>query len=223
METKQQQVIDMIVRVMAFLASHPSIEPASYAVPARVLSDSLRQLREYAGEQLSGLTLTKAQQRNAEKLAGKLVDRHIRPLVTIAQASVYDDVPLPPLTLPSGLGFNRLIAFADALADTAQQYEARFVENGRPTDFIAQLRAARAELELALTGRAVQRGRHIGATTGIAVQIRKSRAAVKRIDSLVRIAYEGNEVVLERWKATKRVFALPVSAPAASAPTQAAA
>jgi hypothetical protein len=205
METKQRQVIDMIVEVVAFLAGHPAIDPASYAVPKQVLDEAVLALRGYAGAQLSGKTLKQAATEQAESLARLLVDWHIRPLVTIAQG-VDEEGVLPRMTLPrTGLSFNRLIAFADSVVDTARPYEARFVEAGRPADFLAQLTAARNDLEAALATRATQRGKQIGATKGIQVQLRKSRAAVKRIDALVRIAYGSNPVVLERWKAAKRV------------------
>lgn len=207
MQTKHKQVIDMIVRVLAFLAAHPAINPASYAVPLAVLDGTLRQLREYAGAQLSGWTLKKAQLDKAEKLVKRLLDWHIRPLVTIAEALSADGVAMPQLTQPPGdITFTRLIAIVDAVADSARPFEAQFIEAGRPVDFLAQLAAARAELEQTLGNRAEERGKHIGATVGMAVQVRKARAAVKRIDALVRISYEGNVVVLERWKAAKRVL-----------------
>lgn len=213
MQTRQKQVIDMIVRVRAFLAAHPSIDPVSYAVPLAVLDGAIGQLREYAGAQLSGVTLKRAQLEKAEKLARRLMDWHVRPLVTIAEALSDDGVPMPKLTQPpADITFTRLIAAVDAVADSARPFEAQFIEAGRPVDFLAQLAAARAELERTLGNRAEERGKHIGATVGISVQLRKARAALKRIDALVRIAYEGNAVVLQRWKAAKRVFAAPTSA-----------
>ena len=212
MQTKQKQVIDMIVRVLAFLAAHPAIDPASYAVPLGRLEGCLRQLREYAGAQLSGWTLKRAQLEKAEKLARRLMDWHIRPLVAIADALSADGEPMPRIVQPPGdITFTRLIAAADAVIDSARPFEAQFIEAGRPADFLAQLGNARAELERTLGDRAEERGKHIGATVGMEVQVRRARKAVKQIDPLVRISYEGNVVVLERWKAAKRVFALPTA------------
>lgn len=213
MRTRQQQVIDMIVRVQAFLAGHPAIEPSSYAVAKRVLEDTVRELRDFAGAQLSGLTLSKAGLKKAEKAAQRLLDRHIRPIVTIAQDLVGEGVDVPVLTMPvSGLGFTALVTYADGLAESVSPFETIFVQNGCPNDFIAQLRAARAELEAELGGRASERGKHIGATKGIEVKLRRARASIKRIDALVRMAYAGNEPVLERWKSAKRVVATRVTA-----------
>jgi hypothetical protein len=213
MKSRQQQVVDMIVRVQAFLAGHPAIEPSSYAVAKRVLEDTVRELREFAGAQLSGLTLSKAGLAKAGKAAKRLLDRHVRPIVTVAQDLVGEGVDVPVLTMPpSGLGFTALVTYADGLADTVTPCEPVFVQNGCPNDFIAQLRAARAELEAELGGRASERGKHIGATKGIEVTLRRARAAIKRIDALVRMAYAGNEPVLERWKSAKRVVAARVTA-----------
>ena len=218
MKARQKQVIDMIVRVRAFLATQPAIDPASYAVALAALDGVIRQLREYAGAQLSGWTLKRAQLEKAEKIARRLMDWHIRPLVTIAEALSADGEPMPRLVQPPGdITFTRLIAAVDAVVDSARPFEAQFIEAGRPADFLAQLAAARAELERTLGDRAEERGKHIGATVGIAVQIRKARAAVKRLDALVRIAYEGNVVMLERWKAAKKVFAVPAASTARAA------
>ena len=213
MRSRQQQVVDMIVRVQAFLAGHPAIEPSTYAVAKRVLEETVRELREFAGAQLSGLTLSKAGLAKAERAAKRLLDRHIRPIVTLAQDLVGEGVDVPVLTMPaSGLGFTALVTYADGLAETLTPYEPVFVQNGCPNDFVAQLRAARAELESELGGRASERGKHIGATKGIEVKLRRARASIKRIDALVRMAYAGNEPVLERWKSAKRVVAARVTA-----------
>lgn len=213
MKTRQQQVIDMIGNVRAFLAGHLAIEPSSYAVAKRVLEETVRELRAFAGAQLSGLDLSKAGLARAEKAAQRLLDRHVRPIVTTAQALVADGIDAPILTMPpSGAGFTALVTYADGLADTATPYEATFVANGCPEDFIAQLRAARGELEAELGGRASERGKHIGATKGLQVQLRRARSSIKRIDALVRMAYAGNEPVLERWKSAKRVVAVRTTA-----------
>ena len=215
MDAKQKQTIEMFVRVQAFLAGHPALEPASYAIPKQALDDAVRQLRDYAGTQVSARTLSSTEVRRVEMLVKRLVDRHIRPIVTISQdlasADGENDVRMPELKLPkTPTPVTKLIAEADGLIKAAEPYEAILIQNGRPADFLAQMRIARAEIEYTLGGRAAQVRTQIGATKGIQVQLRRGRTAVKRIDSVVRIAFEGNEVVLREWRAAKRVFLLPV-------------
>jgi len=209
---KQKQVIESFVRVQAFLGANPAPAPATYAGPAEVLDEAVRQLRSFAGDQVYGRQFSAAELRRQEQLMQRIVDRHMRPIVTIARAQIDagSDVRLPEaLKLPrSGIGVTKLLAAAQAMIEGARQFEALFVTNGRPADFIAQFVAATAELEQVLGARGTLVGRHVGAKKGIYVMLRRGRRAVDRLDSTVRVAFEGNAVVLEKWRVAKRVQAI---------------
>lgn len=208
MEVRQKLVIDMIARVQAFLFAHTAIAPSSYAVAKRVLDEIVKQLRDFAAAQSAGVSLNHAQFVKAERAAQRLMDGHIRPIVTIGQGLAKEGEPVPRLKLPpNGAPFTLLKTYADGLATSLEGYEAAFVADGCPEDFIAQLRGAIAELDDAVGGHAVQKGTKIGATKGLQVQLRKARATVKRLDAVVRMAYSGNEVVLEQWRFAKRIAA----------------
>jgi hypothetical protein len=208
MQVRQKQVIDMIGRVQSFLIAHTAIEPSSYAVAKRVLDEIVKQLRDFAAAQIAGVSLNQAQFVKAERAAKRLIDGHIRPIVAIAQGLAKEGEPVPRLKLPpSDAAFTRLKTYADGLATSLQGYEAAFVADGCPEDFIAQMRGAIAELDAAVGGHDVQKGTKIGATKGLQVQLRKARSTVKRLDAVVRMAYSGNEVVLEKWRFAKRVVA----------------
>ena len=209
MEARQQQVIGMIGRVQSFLVVHTAIQPSSYAVAKGVLDEVVKELRAYAAAQVAGVSLNQAQFAAAEKAAKRLIDGHIRPIVTIGQALAKEGEAVPRLKMPrTGTTFLALKTFADGLAGSLESYAAIFAANGCPSDFITELRGATAELDSAIGGQATQKGAKIGATKGLQVQLRRARATVKRLDAVVRMAYAGNDVVLEKWRFAKRITAV---------------
>ena len=209
MYAKQKQVIDSFVRVQSFLADHPAPPPATYAGPAEILDDAVRQLRAYAGDQLYGRLLTTAEVKRQEQQMKRIVDRHMRPIVTIARSltDVNADIRLQDaLKLPkAGIGVAKLLTAADAMIKAARRFEATFVSNGRPADFLAQFEGAVAELNQVLGARGTLLGTYVSAKKGIWVMLRRGRRAVDRLDAVVRVAFEGDDIVLERWRIAKRV------------------
>ena len=97
MISKQKQVLEAFVRVRAFLEAHPVTGPLSYTGARETLDDVLPRLREYAGAQISGRELSRAELRLQEQLVRQLIVRHMRPIVTIARAQIEpeSDVGLP--------------------------------------------------------------------------------------------------------------------------------
>lgn len=212
MYAKQKQVIESFVRVQAFLAAHPAPAPATYAGPAEVLDDAVRQLRTYAGDQVYGRQLSAAEVRRQHQVMKRLVDRHMRPIVTIARAQHGSDpdVRLPEaLKLPrSGIGVMKLLAAAEAMIKAAREFEPTFVAAGRPADFLAQFEAAIAGVNDVLSTRGTLLGTQIGAKKGLYVMLRRGRRAVDRLDAVVRVAFESDPVALEKWRVAKRVQAV---------------
>jgi len=208
---RQKQVIESYLRVQAFLAANPAPAPASYTEPKVVLDDVVAQLGDHSGAQVFGLQLGKAQQRRQATAVRKLREHHMRPLVTIAQAEEEMDPGIAQsLRLPaSSVGVTRLLAAAEAMREAATPLVPKFVAGGRPADFLEQLVAATTALRLTIGGRATIVGTHVGAKAGISQQLRRGRTAVARLDSIVRVAFEGNDVVLARWRVAKRVKGLP--------------
>jgi hypothetical protein len=153
--------------------------------------------------------LSAAEVRRQEQVMKRIVDRHMRPIVTLARAlaEADADVRLPEaLKLPkSGIGVTKLLAAAEAMIKAARGFEAKFVANGRPADFIAQFEAAIAGLNEVLSARGTLLGTHIGARKGIYVMLRRGRRAVDRLDAVVRVGFEGDPVTLEKWRVAKRV------------------
>lgn len=102
----------------------------------------------------------------------------------------------------------------------AAQYAPRFIESGRPDDFLAQLDAATEALRQSLLGRARNVGTHVGAKAGLVKEIRRGRKAVQLIDTCVRSAFAGKSDLLAKWRTAKRIQLVtggPTTSAAASA------
>ncbi len=213
MYATQKQVLESFVRVRAFLEAHPATGPLRYADAPATLDDALRRIRAYAGLQVSGRALSRAELRRQAQLIRRLRDRHMRPIVTIARAQIEpeSDVRLPAaLRLPrASWRVTKVLQASDGMLGAAQPFEAVFIAQGLPVDFLARFRQARDELERVVSVRAVLIGTHVGARAGLPVQFRRARRAVDRLDAVVRVAFEGDEAVLATWGAAKRVHRRP--------------
>ena len=209
MITKQFQNMESFIRVGDFLEQHPVTGPLTYAGPREVLADVVRRLNEYSGAQQSGRALSRAETLAQARLVQRIVQRHMRPIVAIArrQLDAEAEVQLPSsLRLPKpGARALRVLQACNGMIEAVRPYEALFVARGLPADFLAQFIAARDELAAALGGRAAHIGTQVGATKGMAVQMRRGRDAVERLDAIVRASFDGDEVTLTRWRAARRV------------------
>jgi hypothetical protein len=213
MDSYQKQVLESFVRVRAFTDAYPVTGRLSFALARSTLDEVVPRLREYAGAQVTGRQLSRAELRRQAQLSQQLVDQHMRPLVTIARAQIEpeSDVRLPAaMQMPrSGVGVTRILQASDGMIEAARPFEAALVAHGLPADFLAQFTAARDALEGVLDGRAVHIGTHAGAGKGLQVEMRRGRRAVDRIDAVVRASFANNEVVLATWRAAKRVQRRP--------------
>ncbi len=213
MVSKQKQNLETFVRVDVFLEQHPVAGPLTYTGPRETLRDVVRQLREFSGAQFAGRALSQAETSLQRDLIEGIVQEHMRPLVAIARTQIEPDsrVRLPAaIRLPKpGARATRILSASDGMIEAARPYEAQFIANGLPADFLARFTAARDELEKALGGRAAHLGTQVGATRGIAVQLRRGRRAIERLDSIVRASFYRDEVTMTRWRTAKRVQLLP--------------
>lgn len=213
MYATQKQVIESFVQVRAFLEVHPATGELTYRGARETIDEVLDRLWAHAGTQISGRALGRAELRRQEQLITRLRDRHMRPIVTIARAQIepHSDVRLPAaLRMPKvRIGVTKVLQACDGMMEVARTFEAVLIENGLPSDFLTRFRSARDELERTFARRATMTGSHVGARKGLQVELRRGRLAVDRLDAVVRVAFEGDEVVLTTWRATKRVCQRP--------------
>lgn len=213
MNAVQKQVIESFVRVRAFLEAHPVTGELTYGGAQETVDEVIDRFWVHAGTQVSGRALAHAELRHREQLTTRLRNRHMRPIVTIARAQVepHSDVRLPvAVRMPKvRIGVTKMLQACDGMMEAARTFEAVLIENGLPSDFLSRFKSDRDELELTFARRATMTGTHVGAKKGLQVVLARGRLAVDRLDAVVRVAFEGDEVVLATWRATKRVRQLP--------------
>lgn len=205
----QKRVIESFVRVRAFLEAHPATGELTYRGARETLDEVIERVRAHAGTQLAGRALARAELRHREQLIKRLMDRHMRPIVAIARAQIepHSDVRLPAaFRMPRvWIGETKMLQACDGMLEAARAFQAVLIEHGLPTDFLARFKRDRDALERTFAVRATLTGSHVGARKGLEVELRRGRLAVGRLDAVVRVAFEGDEVVLATWRATKRV------------------
>jgi hypothetical protein len=74
MYARQKQVMDSLVRVRAFLDAHPASGALSYDGAREMLDDVMQRLRAFAGEQVSGRMLSRAEVRRKADLIALLLE-----------------------------------------------------------------------------------------------------------------------------------------------------
>src|SRR5689334_12442923 len=112
MELKQKQVIEAYQRIEAFLATHPAPSPATYAEPQRLLEAAVARLASHSSAQAVGTRLSQAERERQQVLMTQLRERHLRPIVAIARATM-EELPgiEKALKMPVGnIGVLELVA-----------------------------------------------------------------------------------------------------------------
>ncbi|MBK7907357.1 MAG: hypothetical protein IPJ78_12480 [Gemmatimonadetes bacterium] len=212
MIAKQKQLLETFVRVQAFTVAHPVTGPLSYGTAPETLNEVVPRIREHASMQLTGSARSRAERHVMAKLVRQLLVRHMRPIAAIARAQFGSDsnerMPVAIKMPPAGLGVTRVLQACGSMITAARPFEAVFIANGLPADFLARCTAVRDELEAMLSERAAMVGAHVGARAGLAVEIRRGRNAVDRLDAVVKAAFDGDEETLAKWRAAKRVHQL---------------
>ncbi|MGH7638466.1 MAG: hypothetical protein ACREOK_12530 [Gemmatimonadaceae bacterium] len=212
MDARQTNRIESHQRVKVFLEANPAPDNAGIAQAKAALDAVLAELTDHSSAQVAGGQLSRFERRRVESLMKKLRDQHMKPIATIAKGEI-DAQPgiTEALRMPEGgTGPVTLLAAARAMLTSASKFQPTFVRHGRPEDFLDQFGAAIDAIEEALVGQSQNIGTKVGARAGLAKALQRGRRAVEILDPLVKIAFEGNAVVLAQWATAKRVRAVPM-------------
>lgn len=207
MDTRQKQSIESYQRVQGFLGENPLPPPGSYGEPKALLDEVVVRLTTHGNDQMTGTRLGKANAQTEQTLRKILFEQHLRPISKIAGAVLRDipgldkalRMPKPQITT------TRLITVAGAFRQSSLPFEEKFVRNGRPSDFLAQLDAAAEALRQAQLTKARSRGMAAGARSGMEVEIARGHDAVQLLDIIVSTAFAGNKELLGKWRSAKRI------------------
>jgi hypothetical protein len=218
---------NMLVRVRDFGAARADLFPPG-SLSARTfaeIGDVVDRLNASATSESSGRraarqgVVSKAVARAALRLALEAVTRTARGI-----ALDRPDI-LGKFQMPDGQNDHQLATAARQFAEDAGPLAADFVAHGLPESFVADLRAALATFERAISGRALGRETHVGARADITAALDLAFETLQRLDAIVENRVGGDPNALAAWRLARNVGRTSTKgggpAPAATSPAPA--
>lgn len=204
---RQKQALDAFVRVQDWLRRHAGVMTHP-AVPRRLaqLTDVVERAERAAAHQSRGLRSGQDATQELRKAVRALRTRHLTPISAIARALgdellVQQACRVPRRRVPVAV----LVVEARAVRETALAHAERFIENGRPPEFVSQLDAAIRDVERMVRRRSRAVELHVGATAALAQHRKWARQLVELLHCQVLAAFEGDEARLAEWRVARRV------------------
>src|SRR5262249_35685164 len=119
--------------------------------------------------------------------------------------------------VPDGKNDHELVTAASRFAEQVAPLSASFIAHGLPPSFVADLQAAVAGFERAISGRTTAREAPVGARAGITAGINAAFAILPRFDAIVENRVAGDPSLLAGWRSARHVEGRSVRTKAAPA------
>jgi hypothetical protein len=196
-------------RVLGFLDAHAAI--IGTAVPPELrteIDDAVNQLTTNSVTQETSGGSAKSQTGIQDQYRRDLYVKFVRPIARITKRvlsaiSVDDRTAL--VLKADDTRQPSVVTKVTALANAAEKYQAVFVRNGMAADFVAQLRAAIAQLTSSIDTRDRQVGQRKGATAALVAADKSFKTLLRQLDSVLHPVLRANPGVLADWTATKHI------------------
>jgi hypothetical protein len=241
MHVQQEAVLETLRRIQRFLDDNGATLGAviqQSSVRTR-LDETVAQIGSHAVLQVAGRRTAEGETAKQKILRVALRTDHMRPVALIAGQKLREQPEFKLLRMPPwNVRGPRLTAAARDMANAAEKYTDLFVQEGLPSDFVAELRTAADQLDQSIDVRGLSRGQRAGATTGLRAETSRARKLILVLDSLVRPKLGTNDELLRQWQVATHVqrsrssqnaapaggtlpAATPSSSPAAATPSAA--
>lgn len=214
MNAQQQRVLESFRRVQGwfqanelYVTSDGSAAPNPVANQVRALNEVVDSVMDHVARQQTELSQSLLVSKDERELRREVLTHHMAPIARIAKA-LRGQVPgIAVLTMPKGnVQTAALITAAVVMARKAELYAPALVEQGLPTDFVAQLTAVAGRLKESLDARGLARGSRASASRGLEAELALGRRLVTVLDvSMTRILRE-DPAKLAEWRHVKRVM-----------------
>ena len=207
MQLKVLNTTDMAQRVQKFL----DVQGAAIgvAVPAGLrarLDGAVTQLAASQAEQDNSAGAAKTATATQGAIRKDINARLLRPIARVAKSALRDKPDLAALIVPSGSMANgTFVSKLNSLAEAASAYEKVFVDHMLPADFIAQLKAASAQLTTSTESRARSIARRQAATASMIAAEKVIKDTVSVLNHVLTPLLKPNAALLADWVASKHV------------------
>ena len=207
MQLKHLNILDTVRRVQGFLVRQAAALGALVtATLSAQLDEAGTQLVSFQQEQAACASAAKGETANQAAYRKNFYAKFMRPIARIAKARLKLAPDYSALVVPShGLRHGDFAGAAQTLVDTAAKYEKDFLAGGMAIDFLAQMRAAIAQLTASKAAGDQAVSRRQAATKGIAQASLAARDALVVLDSAIAPAVKHNASLLADWKASKKI------------------
>jgi hypothetical protein len=207
MQLKHLNILDTVRRVQGFIVRQAAALGALVtAALSAQLDDAGTQLASFQQEQGAAASAAKGETANQAAYRKNFYAKFMRPIARIAKARLKLAPDYSALRVPTrGLRNGDFAGTAQTLVDTAAKYEKDFLAGGMAADFLAQMRAAIAQLTASKAAGDQAVSRRQAATKGIAQASLAARDAFVVLDSAIAPAVKHNASLLADWRASKKI------------------
>lgn len=221
MDAHDKRVSQSFRAVEAWADSHTALVPPEAAAQVEALRGVNQRLAQYVIDQehqdrtRSGNTVT------VKQLRRELQQNHLMPIAAMARSVVAITPELEvALRVPRPTADDaKLLASANAIAKIGDAHKDVLLQHGLPANFVDELRAHAATLQAAVDERRQATSRRVGATKGIATELKAGKLVVQSLDVALTRVLRTQPGLLAEWRNTKRVTIKPVHpAPVHTAP-----
>ena len=223
----QGLVLEALRRIQRFLEDNDAaLGVVNQSSARKRLDETVTQIESHAVAQVAGRRTAEGETAKQQALRLELRTDHMRPVAVIAGQKLREQPEFKLLRLPPwNVRGARLTTAARDMANAAEKYTDLFVQEGLPSDFVAQLRTAADELDHSIDVRGQSRGQRAGATVGLKAETKRARGLIRVLDSAVRPKLGTNDELLREWQLAshiQRTRASQKAAPAGGTSTTAA-
>jgi hypothetical protein len=208
MNAHQQRVLQSFRRVHAWLVANAHYTESAPALGKQreALHDIVQRLTDNATMQSTQQAQTLLVSQDEIEKRREVLSYQMAPIAQVARA-LRGTVPgIGVLSMPRwNSPTPSVVTAAMAMARKAEIYEDVLIENGLPTDFIAQLEASAAALKDSFDARGMARGARASATRGVAVDLALGRRVVALIDAVLARPRNLEPAKMAEWEQLKRV------------------
>ena len=214
MRARTMQGVTVLRRVRDFLQAR-EIATAMGPITKHIetLAGIIDRLTAHAVEQESRERAAKAGTNTKHVTERVLRGEFMRPIAGLARSMFPGDASaVEALSMPPFRDHERTLASAYAMVDRVTQHKAAYVSRGFPEDFVDKFRAAADAFKVAIDARSIDVGRRAASTAGQLEELRRGRALVRLLDTMVAPRLVTQPDLAAEWRSLVRFRPRPAGA-----------
>jgi hypothetical protein len=213
MKTTQGNTLDTGRRVQGFLDTQAAIIGTAISASLRAKLDAaVSQLAASQLEQDASTAAALGETTTQLMLRTNLFDTFVEPIGRAARIELRNVPEFPALVvLKATVERTEFVTKVSSQIEAAAKYPQTFLDHGLPTDFVAQVQAALAQVSASADARARSLSRRSAATEGNKTAAKAVRDAIGLLAGPLSPVLKKNPSLAADWIASKRIRQTPVT------------